>query len=150
MSRQPARALVRLLLPLLALSLLAGACACNDDDSTADPDETTVQDAFEALLVDDLSLTAGEARCVKSRVEELFDQATLRQVVRGEADAPSQTVFDDVLGACAFEAATPADSLVRRPGEPFTYGDDADLDRLWDECAESGTDVCDELFNRSP
>jgi hypothetical protein len=74
----------------------------------------------------------------------------LALLVQGEADGPSQSMFDRVLGACAFETATPADSLVRRPGEPFTYGDDAELDRLWDECAATGTDVCDELFNRSP
>jgi hypothetical protein len=134
---------------VLALGLLIGACACSNDESST-TDATTLDDAFESLLVGDLSLTPGEARCVKTRVETLFDDGTRQLLVRGAADATAQTEFDEVLGACAFEAATPADSLARRPGEPFTYGDDAELDRLWDECAASGTDVCDDLFNRAP
>jgi hypothetical protein len=142
--------LARSSLVVLAMCALVAACACNADDSDEPAASTTVSDAFEARLVNELSLTPGEARCVTSRANVLFDAATLQTLASGEADEPSQAVFDDVLAACAFEAATPEDSLVRRPGEPFTYGEDADLDRLWDACADTGTDVCDELFNRSP
>lgn len=32
----------------------------------------------------------------------------------------------------------------------FTYGDDPDLDQLWDACAEGFGSACDELFEQSP
>jgi hypothetical protein len=45
------------------------------------------------------------------------------------------------------EAATPA----REPeNEPFTYGDDARLDSLWDRCANDNLDACDLLYWDSP
>lgn len=31
-----------------------------------------------------------------------------------------------------------------------TYGDDPELDRLWDRCKEGEGSACDELFNKSP
>jgi hypothetical protein len=34
--------------------------------------------------------------------------------------------------------------------EPWTYGDDADLDDLWDSCAEGDWSDCDELYAQSP
>lgn len=135
---------------VLAGLVLVGLGCSNGSSAPADATDTTaVTDALEALLVGDLSLTPGEARCVKDRTALLLDEPTMQLVVQGTADAASQAVFDGVLGACAFAAATPDDTLARTPGQPFTYGDDPELDRLWDECAASGTDVCDELFNRS-
>jgi hypothetical protein len=35
-------------------------------------------------------------------------------------------------------------------GEPFTYGDDPDLDALWDACEDGDMASCDELFFASP
>ena len=34
--------------------------------------------------------------------------------------------------------------------EPFAYGDDEDLDFLYDECDEGAFDACDELYYASP
>lgn len=34
--------------------------------------------------------------------------------------------------------------------EPFTYGDDADLDELWDACEAGDPDACDSLYLDSP
>lgn len=149
--RSSARLVVTAALALLALVLPA--CSDDDDGSAGEAARTvttSVDDAFEALLVEDLSLTVGEARCVRTRVGELFAADEIQLVVQGDATGTTQADFDEVLGACAFEAATPEDPLVRRPGEPFTYGDDPALDLLWDECAASGTEACDTLFNESP
>jgi hypothetical protein len=35
-------------------------------------------------------------------------------------------------------------------GDPFTYGDDAEFDALWDACEEGNGAACDELFWSSP
>ena len=35
-------------------------------------------------------------------------------------------------------------------GGPQGYGDDADLDALWDSCGGGDGDACDELFFSSP
>jgi hypothetical protein len=35
-------------------------------------------------------------------------------------------------------------------GEPFTYGDDPELDALWDACAEGSAEACDDLWAQSP
>jgi hypothetical protein len=36
------------------------------------------------------------------------------------------------------------------PDEPETYGDDADLDRLWDRCSSGDWDACDDLYIQAP
>jgi hypothetical protein len=35
-------------------------------------------------------------------------------------------------------------------GEPFIYGDDPELDVLWDGCAVGDTVACDDLYFLSP
>ena len=129
--------------------LLLAATACSSSNESASTDTTGVPDALEATLVGSLSLTPGEARCVKDRLLVVLDDDALSAVVHGSADATTQATFDQVLGACSFENVSTNRTLVRTPGQPFTYGDDAELDRLWDACASTGTDVCDELYNRS-
>ena len=55
--------------------------------------------------------------------------------VRGGADPAMQSQFDTILAACTFENVSTGQTLVRTPGQPFTYGDDAELDALWNLCA---------------
>jgi hypothetical protein len=130
---------------VVIFSLLAAACGGKD----ASAPQPTAVDSFEALLVGQLSLSSGEARCVKTRVEEVVGFQAAEEVVRGSANPTTQAQFDTILGACAFEGTSPSQTLVRTPGQPFTYGDDPELDQLWDQCASTGTDVCDQLFNRA-
>ena len=44
------------------------------------------------------------------------------------------------------------DPLLGDPGleEPSVYGDDADLDLLWDGCEAGVADDCDSLYTESP
>ncbi len=132
---------------VVALAVLL-AVACGGKGSSA-PQPTTSDDSLEALLVGQLSLTSGEAQCVKVRVKDVVGAQAAQDVVRGGADPATQSQFDSILAACTFENVSPGQTLVRTPGQPFTYGDDAELDRLWDLCASMGTDVCDQLFNRA-
>ena len=140
-SRLGGRTIVVALIALLAV-------ACGGHDSSAPP-PTTTGDSLETLLVDQLSLTSGEARCVSDRVDQGVGDDAAKEAVRGVAEASVQSKFDSILAACTFSDTSTGDTLVRTPGQPFTYGDDAELDALWNQCAASGTDVCDELFNRS-
>jgi S1-C subfamily serine protease len=41
------------------------------------------------------------------------------------------------------------DWLPARPDAPWTYGDDPELDGLWDACEDGDLDACDELYWRS-
>lgn len=36
------------------------------------------------------------------------------------------------------------------PDEPFTFGDDAALDALWNDCAAGSMPACDDLYQESP
>ena len=50
-----------------------------------------------------------------------------------------------VLAVVSGESPTPY-----TPGPRQTYGDDADLDALWDACAAGGWASCDQLYRESP
>lgn len=47
-------------------------------------------------------------------------------------------------------APAPAPEPAPAPREPYTYGDDPTLDRLWDRCDNDDLDACDTLFWDSP
>lgn len=44
------------------------------------------------------------------------------------------------------EASTPPTTIP----EPYTFGDDIELDDLWDSCAEGDWTDCDELYQQAP
>ncbi|PYF99060.1 hypothetical protein SAMN05216184_10982 [Georgenia satyanarayanai] len=57
-----------------------------------------------------------------------------------------------VVGAVALLAALTVVvvALVGLVGGGRAYGEDADLDRLWDSCAEGDAQACDDLYLESP
>ena len=172
---RPARAAMGL---LLGGVLMVTACSGSNDaknpggeDTTATTalggEETTATTATTALggenttattapgglvgqMVSTLALTEGEAQCVLARAQGRLDEASLQQLLANpNAASPDRDVLSEVLGACSF-ANTAGSTLTRVDGQPFTYGDDPDLDHLWDQCSAEGTAVCDDLYNRSP
>lgn len=60
----------------------------------------------------------------------------------GQADPPA----GDPTGPAGDDSPTPGDTA----GEPFTYGDDPELDALWDQCEAGDGVACDELYMTSP
>lgn len=136
------------LVAVVAVVLLVAACSSEKDSS---PDTSTIAPAtLSDYLVASLSLTAGEARCVIDRAQGSLDEQTMRGLIADPASASAdRAAFDGVLSACSFTQTT-GSSIARVEGQPFTYGDDAELDALWDRCSAEGTAVCDELYNRSP
>ncbi len=113
---------------------------------------TAPADEFIAALVETFTLTPGEARCVRDRSAGRLSEARISTLIAApEPDGLDQVALDEILGACSLggagEAGEPTNAI---EGEPFSFGDDSELDRLWTECSASGRAVCDELFNRAP
>ena len=65
--------------------------------------------------------------------------------------APVDSEYEEFGGTCAFTAdgvGSCEDAWMG--GGALTYGDDPDLDLLWDACEAGGFDACDELYGRAP
>lgn len=65
--------------------------------------------------------------------------------------APLDSEYEQFGGTCAGIAdgfGSCADTISGTGG--FTYGDDPDLDALWDGCAAGDFDACDELYLQAP
>ena len=69
------------------------------------------------------------------------------------AAAPFGSQYETFGGSCAGtrpdgDYSDPCSFVVS--GEPFSYGDDASFDMLWDLCAQGDGTACDDLFFQTP
>ncbi len=62
-----------------------------------------------------------------------------------DGDDDRVTTGDPLADALAMERPADWD-----PSEPFTYGDDAEFDALWDACDDGDAEACSDLFWNSP
>lgn len=143
---KPRRTLVAVGATALLL-LLAGATIWmltnNDDDTKAGSLSTELAKKY--------ALSPGEAQCVIDRSkDELSEDRVSALIADPDPDDTDQATLDEILTDCSLQPEAAAEAAKPAEGEPFTYGDDAELDALWDKCSSEGTAVCDELFNRSP
>lgn len=73
----------------------------------------------------------------------------------GERDASEQLLIEEAIESC-----TVADALVNPPeqeperlafdDQPYTFGDDLDLDVLWTQCELGDGRACDDLWEQAP
>lgn len=149
----------RFTIALSALVIFAAACGGSDSDSNPDSNENdsestrTYEDLsfLEKSFVDGVTEGGGtEAAgiCMLDAFEDAgIDASEL-------ADLANEEPSPDVLAAifsCTAELLEGglfgSDGVF---GDADTYGDDPDLDALWDDC-DAGDDVaCDDLYLRSP
>lgn len=66
----------------------------------------------------------------------------------GDDDAPAPVAASVPQQPAPAPAPEPAPEA--EPAEPMSYGDDAELDRLYDLCEADDIDACDELWWDSP
>ncbi len=125
-----------------ALSLaLVAACSTAEAEPEPEPSYDQIVAAWA-----DTGLSNDAAGCV---VELIPDSLSATEQLEA-ASMPAE--FEDLVAACE-EATAPAEVTTttrRSSNDPFTYGDDAMLDRLWDQCGEGSGAACDELFNEAP
>ncbi len=124
---------------VIVIAILA---ACTSDEETK-PDPT--EEEIVAAWID-AGLTPDAAGCV---VDLLPDRLSPTEQLDA-ASTPDE--FDDLVGACE-EATSPGPTSTVAPppdDEPFAYGDDTQLDGLWDACSDGSGAACDELFELAP
>ncbi|NNF55022.1 MAG: hypothetical protein HKN03_11345 [Acidimicrobiales bacterium] len=116
---------------LLVVMVLAG-CSSAPSERTAEARPATVVDLMDQ----------GYSAEVSSCVVGLAD---------GEPEGPAQT---ELIESC--ERASDMLNTSDEPPEelpfdqPSTYGDDAALDLLWDECEQGSGQACDKLWSNAP
>ena len=104
-------------------------------------------------LVGSQGWTAREAGCWVDRVRADFGddqlEAVLDQPGRAAGSAYAAVTVDCISSERLVAGAT-STSATASPGQPWTRGDDPDLDALWDRCAAGDGSACDELFEVAP
>lgn len=130
-------------LALGAVLLVAGAAACSEE---FDRDEAARR------LAQDRGWTEKEAGCWVDRVvDELGEDA----IDRPEPSVPEPLDVAATVDCVApdrllTDGATSTSAPTVPAGEPDRYGDDAELDALWDACAGGDGPACDTLFEEAP
>lgn len=64
--------------------------------------------------------------------------------------APLGSAYVDFGHGCGGRRAVASDRACQNPDEPFTHGDDPELDDLWDGCVAGDGDACSDLWFESP
>jgi hypothetical protein len=101
-------------------------------------------------------LTQAQAECVVDRMaDELGASRLAPDAELTPAEVQRRTAIRiDCVGVTALgtEAPTPPTLAPNdtRAGEPRAYGDDADLDALYDQCRAGRGAACDTLFDEAP
>ena len=149
----------RFTIALSALVLFAAACGGSDSDSNPDSNENdsestrTYEDLsfLEKSFVDGVTEGGGteaagicmldafeDAGIDASELADLADEEPSADVLAAIFSCTAELLEGDLFGG---------DGVF---GDADTYGDDPDLDALWDDC-DAGDDVaCDDLYLRSP
>ncbi len=119
--------------------------SCSDDDGFD-------RDAAVATVAEDQGWTAKEAGCWVDRVRDDLGDDELAVALDGGIDAPEYAAITVDCVDPAKLATTPElqTTVTARPEEPSTYGDDPELDALWDGCAAGDGATCDQLFDAAP
>ncbi len=130
-----------------SVALLAGCGLVSDTPSQrADAGEEV-----RSALVDS-GVSSDVVDCVlrlgSSEIERNNYNAALEEELRAACQA-AQVAFDEGDGESPSLASEEVDGIAFVDG-PVGYGDDGDLDALWDECEAGSGSACDELFDRSP
>jgi len=128
------------------LALLATACAGGATDED-----------FKAELTKDGMFTDEQADCVVDKLNEAgINPGDLTDQALGDDDPPIEAIAittECLMGGLTDEMQDDvADIMSRTEGDVSlgTYGDDPELDKLWDACEGGEMQACDDLFFQSP
>lgn len=155
-----------LLTALTAVVLLASACGSSstplpaverqdaDDPATADTDDTGAErdgtdefDAFTQGVIDGImasGMSRDAAECVVTELDERnVDLLSLAARI-DDGELPDE-LFAATM-ACGDEIGFDLGDTGFGDPSAMTYGDDPELDRLWDGCAAGDLEDCDELY----
>lgn len=152
---------LRLGLALVMVVVLAAAGCGDDDGGTGGPESEVVQEVVDQLVEGGMERDVAE--CFAGKLIDEFGVAEFIKVGSGEQPSTElMTRSVEILTECAGGAGldfdsgdTPSDFRdLAQPRDqvdgPYTYGDDPDLDDLWDECEAGSGSACDTLFFQSP
>ncbi len=131
-------------LAVLGLALLSTACSNNTTIPTV---EEMVASTRESLL--DEGIEPDVTDCVLELAERRFRSGPLGDLAREEL-VTSCRAAQEVLSGVAAGPGSAEDAGDLAFTGPNTYGDDRELDLLWDRCEDGDGAACDELFERSP
>ena len=106
--------------------------------------EPLTQAELTAQLVDD-GLEQVIAECVASELGDDYQEGDDSQEI---IDEFAETCEEKLLSVEDIPQESTTDELAF--AEPINYGDDEELDKLWDECEAGTGESCDELFMKSP
>ncbi len=126
--------------------VLAGGVGCSDS-------EPYPRDAAVAQLATDRGWTEREAGCWVDRVLDAQGAEVLDAILAGGDDpAAVAPITVDCVAADKLPTSGSASttSPTVAPGQPARYGDDPELDALWDACAAGDGAACDALFDAAP
>jgi hypothetical protein len=139
------------------LALVAGACGDDISGGRSAADQAVIDQAVGELVSSGMDRSAAECY-----VGGLVDEFGVDQIVSigNGGDLPADMISKamTLLTDCGISGldtgTTPASITSYRdlaqPRDqvdgPYTYGDDATLDALWDQCAGGAGSACDQLF----
>ena len=147
----PGTGRARWALVLVAVGVLAGASACSGDDFDREAAIDQVQEQWSGRLDDE------QAGCYVDRVREevgsvaLTDDASLSPQQIGRLTS----IRIDCIGVENLASDGSSTTLALDPDDtwlrtlPSAYGDDPQLDLLWDACESGSGAACDQLFDLS-
>lgn len=159
----------RMTFAVVAFALLMAACGGGSDGGGTAEDSAVAQAVIQEMVADGISQDTAE--CF---VGTLVDEFGVDELVALEEDRePSPEVALralELLDECGFgfgdfdaglddEASDPGEAPsdfreLAMPREavdgPYTYGEDDDLDALWNACEAGSGSACDDLFLQSP
>ncbi|NQV07147.1 hypothetical protein HQ535_11385 [bacterium] len=159
----------RSMVVMVVIAMAAAACGGGDGDS-AGPESAIAKSAIVDEMVSD-GIPRATAECITDKMLDEFGIDGLQAL--GESEEPSPEVALrtlELLGECGFDLTDtgsglgdngfdagemPSDftELAMPRGSvdgPYTYGDDGDLDGMWDACEAGSGEACDDLFFQSP
>lgn len=147
----------RFTIALSALVIFAAACGGSDSDSNENDSESTrtYEDlsSLEKLFVDSVT-EGGNTQAAGICMLDAFEEADIDFRELADGANPDEELSADVLAAifsCSAELLEGdlfgGDGVF---GDADTYGDDPDLDALWDDCDAGDDFACDDLYVRSP
>ena len=139
-----------LMILVAALALLASACGGGATD-----------EEFKAELTKDGFFTNEQADCVVDKLNAAgINPGDLTDQALGDEEPPAEAIAittECLMGGLTDEMQDEVSDIVEDIGtgsEPDadlgTYGDDAELDKLWDGCEAGEMQACDDLYLQSP
>lgn len=99
-----------------------------------------------------LDISQADAECIVEYIDETGYDNTKFIIDAINASSELEGLIDEAADECGVDGASGGSSSGSSgtSGEPMSYGDDPELDDLYDACDEGDLQACDDLFFDSP